>query len=86
MINKNFFFFQILLRYNMMQTKRPYNFIRFNYQFYTKPIATYLTFFFFYLISLGCVNTNDKFLYNTNSYILPASLNFCDKNIFIFIF
>jgi hypothetical protein len=86
MINKNFFFFKILIKYNVVKNIRLSNFIRYNYQFYTKPISTFLKFFFFLLIDSGCINTDDKFVYNHSINLNPTTLNFIDKNSTLFIF
>jgi hypothetical protein len=86
MINKQSHFIELLLKYNLLRAVKVKYLIRYNYQFYTKPIATYLIFFFYCLISLGCVNIDGGGYYNTNAYLNNCSLGFIDKNFFKFIF
>ena len=86
MISKNSFLLSALLKYNLSKTAKFITHIKYNYQFYTKPISTYLFFFFYHLISCGCINVEDKISYNISAYLNNSALGLFEKNFFKFIF
>lgn len=86
MISRNSFLLFTLIKYNLSKTLKFITHIKYNYQFYTKPISTYLFFFLYHLINCGCINVEDKISYNINAYLNDLALGLFEKNFFKFIF